>query len=113
MRLTMSLRVASVMIGGSPSAGSGTGRAPAALSFPAISPVTTPYRTAFSMCLNSASDCRWISRSSRMFSGAPTRPRSRSPSERIAPAIPSGAAEPPGLAEGPAHTCASKNQNDR
>ena len=103
MRFTMSLRVASVMIGGSPSAGSGTGRAPAAFSAPAISAVTTPYRTALSMALNPSSACRWISRSSRMFSGAPTRPRSSSPSERIAP--PSG--------RGPAHTCASKNQNER
>ena len=103
MRLTMSLRVASVMMGGSPSDGSGTGRAPAALSCPAISAVTTPWRTALSIALNPASACRWISRSSRMCSGAPTRPRSSSPSERIA--------DP--SAEGPAHTCASKNQNER
>ena len=42
MRLTMSLRVASVMIGGSPSTCSGGRRAPMVFRAPAISAVTTP-----------------------------------------------------------------------
>ena len=63
MRLTASLRVASVIV---PS--SGAGRAPISLSRSAISLVTRPCRTAFSIALKSASCWRWISVSSTILS---------------------------------------------
>ena len=96
MLFTMSLRVASVMIGDSGS--SGGVRAPAPFSIPAISAVTTPCRTALSIALNAPSAWRWMSTSSRMCScGA------------VAPDIQDAVAMP----SAPAHTFASKNQNER
>ena len=55
MLFTMSLRVASVMIGVSSAVGSGGVRAPVSLRILAMSAVTTPWRTAFSIALNSGS----------------------------------------------------------
>ena len=97
MLLTMSLRVASVMIGCSPSAGCGGVRAPVSLSTCAMSAVTRPCRTALSIALNAGSACRWMSISSRMCRSAPYAPMSMIPS-------------PPTL---PTHTFASKNQKER
>ena len=79
MRLTVSLRVASVMSALAVGRARGV-RAPVSLRIRAISAVTRPCRTAFSMRLERRSCWRWMSTSSRMRSSAPYDPTSMRPS---------------------------------